>query len=435
MQNRSIKITFLLVILFATAVNAAVIDPLRIGGGARSLAMGRTGNAAYGKYDALFANPANVAGIDGFTLTSMQAKIAEEVNYTLINIGTPSRFGKLAIGYLGSGVSGINQTTKDSSGRVVSTGTFDYTNSVIALALANNPTDKLALGGQLKIYNRAFGTITNGSATGMGLDIGAIVRPRENLSLGVSLQNISPSNISQLTWANGTKEELPTTLKTGISFMPREQLLVAFDINTLSDSPPEYKGGLEWSLNPLLALRAGLESSNLTFGVGLKRGAIAFDYAYFMDSTLSQNSTHYISFSFAPETSKALIVIRTEPTLVPEITPEDRALLLRIEKYVALLEGKREKAKTPTKKAQVEGLIKLEIAKMQNVHKKYGTIAPSMLASKKKLSPDKLARIEKIKEYIDLLQEKYLSTKSIQKKKYFFNLIRQQHQKIKNIVK
>ena len=425
MQNRCIKIVFLLLVIFTTATNAAVVDPLRIGGGARSLALGRTGNAAYGKYDALFANPANVAGINGFTLTSMQAKIAEDVNYTIINFGTPSRFGKLAIGYLGSGVSGINQTTKNSSGRVVSSGTFDYTNSVIALALANNITEKLALGGQLKIYNRAFGSITDGSASGMGLDVGGVIQPRDNLNLGITLQNISPNDLSRLTWANGTKEELPTTFKTGINFRPREHLLLAFDINSLSDAPPEYKGGLEWSINPLLAIRGGFEqlalsgSNNLTFGVGLKRGTVAFDYAYYLDSTLSQNSTHYLSFSFAPGTSG---VIKTEPTLVPEITLEDEKLLLRIEKYVKLLESKREKASTPYKKAQIMGLIRLEIAKMQEVHKKYGIITPKMITPKKKLSPQKLDRIEKIKKYIKLLQGKY-----------FFNLIRQHHTKIKNI--
>jgi len=372
------------ILIFGFPAAAGVIDPLRIGGGARPIAMGRTSTAAPGRLDAIYGNPANSADLIGFGLNSMQVKVAEDVNYTLVGMGVPTKLGIVSIGYLGSIVSGINQTAKTNN-RVVSTGTFDYSSSVISLGLARPLSSKLSFGSTLKMYSRSFGGIAGGSASGLGFDIGTLMKLRKNLSLGLSLQNLLPSTLSQLTWTNGTKEELPATFRAGIAFSPKSNLLVALDLSTFTDSPSELRSGIEWQVNHFLALRGGIEylpsgglgyRTNPTLGIGLIKRNIGFDYAYYSDGTLAANSTHYFSLSFkfaqkasySPQKAKTKTVkaVKTEQIGLLE---KEQELIRQIESYITLLREKVKAAKVSAQKDKIRELIEFERVKMIAAYK------------------------------------------------------------------
>ncbi|MFC1496183.1 hypothetical protein ACFL52_02080 [Candidatus Margulisiibacteriota bacterium] len=284
---------------------ANAIDPLSLGGGARSIAMGRTGVAAAGKLEAIVANPANAAAIKNKSLTTMQTKIAEDVNYNLFSGAAPTRFGNIGISYLTSSVSDIKTTTRDSNNRIIEASSFNYSNSVIALTNSKIINEKTAIGGTFKLFNRSMGA--SGEASGYDLDLGVHHQIREDLEIGLVAQNLLPSPISHLTWNNGTKEDLLLNLKFGLNYKPKEDFSVLLDIIYPADTSPQLRGGGEYVHNQGLAVRGGFESipiginngyaTNLTFGIGLSRAGFSFDYAYFIDQVLYANTTHYFSLT------------------------------------------------------------------------------------------------------------------------------------------
>lgn len=373
-----------LIVLFAiTGASFAAstsVDPLRIGIGARSLAMGRTNLVAPGDINAIFVNPANAAYIDGWGLTSMYTSLMEgDINYTLMGGGKKFDFGGMGVAYLSGGTTGISVTTTDENGRVVSAGTsFDYANSVIALSWGRMLRENLAGGATLKSFSKGF---TGGYSSGSGfdLDLGLLFKPRPNLTAGIAIQNVLPTGIS---WDTGTNEDVPMLIKAGINYPVKEDVLIAADIDL---SPFAMHSGVEWQLNKVFALRGGLDQVpggvNLGMGMGIDFRRFKFDYAYYKDNTLDANSTHYFTLGFlAPQFGKKIKKARgeevkrrlppppvkkaPEPAPKPKIKSEKAK---KIEDYIELLENKLRNAKLPARRVKLQSMIEQEKARLKRV--------------------------------------------------------------------
>lgn len=301
---KKLVITFALLLLTNNLVNAAALDPTRLGVGARMIALGRTAAADPGDINSLFVNPANAAYLTEFGATSMFTSLAEEINYTLLGAAKPISQGTFGAAYLGATSPGFLQTTYE-AGRVIGTGAaFDYSSSVINLVWGKEFREKLALGAALKLFNKSFSGVAGGSGSGYDLDLGLLWRPRPQVIAGLALKNILPDNIN---WGTNTKEDIPLALKGGVNFQAREDLLVAADLDLGGGNPATLHGGVEWLAKPWLAVRGGIDqlaasaaasNTNLTAGLGLLFKGFSFDYAYYNDAALSTNTTHYFSFSY-----------------------------------------------------------------------------------------------------------------------------------------
>ncbi|MEA3493640.1 MAG: PorV/PorQ family protein [Candidatus Margulisiibacteriota bacterium] len=369
------------------------VDPLRIGVGARSLAMGRTNLVAPGDINAIFVNPANAAYIDGWGLTSMYTSLMDgDINYTLMGGGKKFDFGGMGVAYLSGGTTGISVTTRDANGRVVSAGTsFDYANSVIALSWGRMLRENIAGGAVLKSFSKGF---TGGYSSGSGfdLDLGILFKPRPNLTAGIAIQNVLPTGIS---WNTGTNEDVPMLIKAGLTSRIKENILLAADADL---SPFALHSGVEWQLNRMFVLRGGLDqvpsgsesALNLGVGVGIDFRRFKFDYAYYKDNTLDANSTHYFTLGFAApqfgkKTKKNLDSARGNqargkevkkklppPPIkkVPEPTPKPRIKSVKekkIEAYIDLLENKLRSAKKPARRVKLKSMIDQQKARLEQV--------------------------------------------------------------------
>ncbi|MCX5750099.1 MAG: S-layer homology domain-containing protein [Candidatus Saganbacteria bacterium] len=315
---------------FVSEVNAAALDPMKIGIGARTLAMGRTAVADAGDIDALFVNPANGAYLKQYGLTSMYTNLSEDMNYIFLGGANKFDFGTLGLAYLGSGASGFQGTTIE-SGRVVPTGSaFGYTSSVIALTYGKEFWKGLALGGSFKLFNKGFG-VTNGSGSGYDVDLGLLWQPMDNLTIGAVQQNALPQSMAAIRWATNTAEDIPSATKLGVNYNPQKDLLLAGDLDLTSGQPMTLHGGVEWMAMENLALRGGLDqlatssnsaAINYSFGVGLLYAGVSFDYAYYYDTTLaSVNSAHYFSLSFVPLPPAPKSVEKPVPPQKPKPAP------------------------------------------------------------------------------------------------------------------
>ena len=140
------------------------------------------------------------------------------------------------------------------------------------------------------------------AAYGLGLDAG-LQWSRPHLRLGVAVHNLLPT---PLFWSTGTREWIvPSVVLGGGVGVDGFRLLLdlethfenyggaaAFSLGAVSVDPHL---GLEWQPHRLLALRAGLDRGNPTFGAGLRYRILSLDYAFLGHSDL-QNS-HRVSLT------------------------------------------------------------------------------------------------------------------------------------------
>ena len=298
----------MLVIGFSSLTSPAYasLDPMRLGGGARSLGMGRTNMALIGDVSSMFINPANAAYLPNWGFTSMRVSLLEgDINYTLLGFGRNLGNTTVGVAYLGGGTSGITGTSRDTNNRIVNSGSsFDYASSVMSFVYGKEISRKMAWGMGLKLFNKSFSSQTGGGGSGFGLDVGLIYRPKRNVYVGIAQQNLLlPGLGGSIDWGTGLKEQIPANTRFGVAFNPRKKVLLTFDYDTQA----ALRGGLELNVRENLDLRAGFEqvacsaggkTLNYTLGLGFKLKGCQIDYAYYIDNVLSANSTAYISLSF-----------------------------------------------------------------------------------------------------------------------------------------
>ena len=286
--------------ILSGAAWGGALDISRIGMGARAIAMGRA-QAAARDLPSIFVNPANAASIDKFGAVSMYTNPAEDLNFGLIGVDFPIKegaMGTLGISYLSSAITGIQATALDASGRAYPTSSFDFSSKLMTFCYGKEVNSYLSSGVALKFFSKNFEGIAGGAASGVDADLGLIFYPNDNLILGLSAQNILPSDWANLSWGTGLKEDIPVNLKMGASFTPREELQMLGDY----DSMGALHLGAEYWIRKNLALRGGAEaypnSLNFSLGVGFKHEGFSFDYAYYLDTALFSNSAHFFSLGF-----------------------------------------------------------------------------------------------------------------------------------------
>lgn len=174
-----------------TGISGASI--LKVGVGAKAVALGSAVTTETGDVNQLFWNPAGIT-LDGgrtqvtFTYNNWIADLdhnAFAVAHGLGNLGT------IAIGGMMSGVSGIEAERDNVAGLDIDYSgddTFDYNSMYIALAYAKQFTDKLSLGATAKYYREE---IDVESASAVAFDLGAIYRlGYRDLTIGARIQNL-----------------------------------------------------------------------------------------------------------------------------------------------------------------------------------------------------------------------------------------------------
>jgi len=296
-------VTFTLswLLVICQPVLAITLDPTRLGEGARSLALGRAAVAMSGDLGSMFINPALAANLKSWGATTMYTSLLEgDITYTLLGGEYKTAWGTLGISYLGGASFGLQVSTRDADGRIIFNGnTFDYANQVLSFLFGREIKEDLAAGAALKLFRKEFTGPSGSTGSGFDLDLGLLWKPRKDLSVGISQQNTLPSSIASLTWGTNEKEGIPFNTKLGLAYAPRDNLLLAADLDCPSGA---FHGGVEWKLRQNFDLRAGFDGGNFTTGVGLKFKDFIFDLAYYIDRELSANSTYYFSISYlAPE--------------------------------------------------------------------------------------------------------------------------------------
>jgi hypothetical protein len=313
-KNRLLLILILILVFGAAAFaeNFVVADPMHIGVGARPLGMGKAYVAVAEDGDTVFVNPAGLGYINHPKITSMYSNVMGDVSYMVLGGAYPtSPNSAVGAGAIVSNTAGIPiYSSIDPGSATGATGQGSWGSSVMFASYGMSiPDAKLSFGGSVKMLNQGGSgnaSIEAASASGMSFDVGALYKPTDNITLGISAQNPLGAKVE-----SGVSNSLPSVIKVGgkYTITPYEngKINLAADVDVVKNRPTTMHLGGEYYLTPNLALRAGIDQdpvgtqveSNPTLGLGVRTNGIEFNYAYHPYlSQISDNATHYFSISY-----------------------------------------------------------------------------------------------------------------------------------------
>jgi hypothetical protein len=324
---------FLSVTLLISTSYASSTDPSFIGIGSRSLGLG-------GVYTSLpddsgiFLNPAGLGDLNSLQVTSMTSNLIGDITTNVIGAAVPLGYGAVSIGYISSFIDGFILTAQQAGGEPTPIGTSSYANTSLLIGYGlpiRIFSQDISFGSRLKFLNQQFqGSVINGQgAQGMDFDLGVLVEPYSWLNIGLTAQNILPSQLGgKMKWNDGHEESLASIIKIGsnIKFNSLNWLIDA-DYSPSQSNPILLHTGLEYYPFNLITLRAGIDQSwdanglgnmsinnNLTLGIGLNVGDFRFDYALHKFSDLDSFNSHFFSIGYCGE-SKSKTVVKSEENL------------------------------------------------------------------------------------------------------------------------
>ncbi len=289
------------------------------GAGARSQGLGGAAAASSGEPWSLFFNPAGLASVDRAQLGLMHSeRFAGVVDYDAVAFSMPHEANQtLTVGMLRLGVNGIPFTT------------LEYPDQ--PMGDANRiEVDKYVNDGEYAFYLAKAGRWDNAAGWindlglswgvapklifkhigsyrhyGLGLDAG-LMKHWEGAPLfavGFAVRDLLGTLIKSE--KTGRTEVIVSTFRLGGSVMLPLPVLEA-DFTILADGAYrtesigekeafEYHAGAEYLVRKILALRAGSDNGELTFGGGLAFKLVSIDYAFIGHDDLGD--THRISLT------------------------------------------------------------------------------------------------------------------------------------------
>jgi len=266
---------------------------LKIGIGARAAGMGEAFGAVADDVTAMYWNPAGVAQIEQTEATFMHSFWLESMSYEYLGLAYPlggSAIG-ISVGYLG---------ISDIEGRDVNdvrTSNFSANDMAIGVTYGKSLSDVFMLGGSIKSISEKIDTET---ASTVGLDVGALYKASEDISLAAGVQNVG-SGLKFISEAG----DLPMNVKVGGAYKSIDKALtIAMDVNKPVDNKAKVNLGMEYWFKESVAVRGGYKYqmggndsigglTGLTAGAGLKVSQMQIDYAFMPFGDLG--SAHRVS--------------------------------------------------------------------------------------------------------------------------------------------
>lgn len=232
-------------ILFVPA-QAAIDPPLSIG--AKSAALGHAYVGVRGDFWSLFHNPSGIAGLQSpsFGLHVERRFQLKELTYAAAGLALPF-------------------TDQQAVGIQFSTFGFSaYRETQVAGTYAISLFERFSLGAKVNYAGISIQDYGNSSA--IFVDVGINTALSNELSVGISAYNVNRARIKTTT----LEEDLPTQLSVGIAYKPSDKVLFVADVQKVIDQPESFRGGIEYQLVDILAIRLGVSSEPLTWNTGIE---------------------------------------------------------------------------------------------------------------------------------------------------------------------
>ncbi len=139
-------------------------------------------------------------------------------------------------------------------------GTFREGETAYVLSASHNVHNQISVGANLRLVHQS---IDEFSATGVGFDLGILARPVPTVRVGLSVANLGGPSLE----LRENIETYPTQLRGGVTVdLLDGQGLITAEIEKISDLRTNVRGGCEYWIKRLIALRVGFDGSDPSGG-------------------------------------------------------------------------------------------------------------------------------------------------------------------------
>jgi hypothetical protein len=231
--------------------------------GARALGMGGAFVATADDALGILWNPAGLPGMEQNQIMFENARLFEDTSVNGVSFAVPgSWFPSLGVSMV-SLRSGDFQRTNEINGDL---GTFREGETAYLFTLARSVSRRASLGANVKVVQQ---TVEEFSAGGFGADVGAMLQVLPTLKVGVSVLNLGGPSIT----LRSTAETFPVQARAGFSLgVLGGRGQIAAEIDRTGDAALRFHGGTEYWIQPVMALRVGVDGDRATGGFAYQLG-------------------------------------------------------------------------------------------------------------------------------------------------------------------
>ena len=237
---------------------------------ARSLGMGGAFVAVADEASAVAWNPAGLALLVPNELRFETARLFEDTSVNAFNFAVPGNrlpsFGLSVISLSSGDFQRTNELNDD-------LGTFKESETAYFFSMAKNLNTRFAVGTNVKLVRQ---NVEEFSATGFGLDLGAIYAVTPSVKVAVSAMNLGGPNLT----LRDTKETFPVEFRAGFSAVVLNgRGLLTAEMDQADGPGMRFRGGSEYWVQPMIGLRVGMNDQEPAGGLSYRfSGKYQFDY-------------------------------------------------------------------------------------------------------------------------------------------------------------
>ncbi len=279
MYKTFLVVMILSVSVFGQSAGNSGLAFLKLGFGARNIAMGDVGSAASSDVSSLFYNPAKLADNNSSQIMLMHNQWIQDTRSDLL--GAETTFWGLPVAF-GFNITSVDNIQVRTTASEQPDATFNANFFFGSISTGFHVAENWSVGGTIKYLYE--GLYTN-EATGWGFDLGVDYKtPIEGLTAAAVIRNLGSMNLLK-----NEATKLPTEIRIGPAYS--FNLSDKFGITAAAEfqkytptSDSHINLGAEVVYDHLIALRggyqSGYESKNFTAGFGLMWGSLGLDYAF-----------------------------------------------------------------------------------------------------------------------------------------------------------
>lgn len=297
------RVGILFVILALLPVNsdasgeAGSESPFAFGAGARELALGGADLTHLGSGYAPFWNPSVLARAQRYSVTGFHTRLFDsDVSYQYLGFTAPTiDFGVFGVGLFRLGVDNIER--RDANNFLL--GTFSDERYSINLAYGRSFSG-IDFGVALTGERHSLDTYTATTSPGVNLAVSKITYPKSTYIREIAFALIGKNLLRPSSRLGGSSTEYPYRGDIGATVVmspgsPESHLFSLHGRISKVDGVSSTIGvGLEYTYQAHLSIRAGLDKSNPSVGVGIEYRNFGFDYSV-VDRDLG--ALHVLNFS------------------------------------------------------------------------------------------------------------------------------------------
>lgn len=252
---------------------------LKIGAGAEAAGMGEAVVSNTDSPTATYWNPGALPFLPGLQAAFVHNESFFDIRQEFAGITRAiGRFG-VGVSFHGTWVDNLKAYGDEPADYL---GTFGYYGYSAGVSGGYRLADRWGVGAGIQMLREAIDVYdASGAAFDLGIQ-GRDVLPRVDVGMAVLHAGSSMKYIEQ-------SFVLPMTLQGGVTYhVPLPQAssegLLAVEVRKIRDEDASVRLGLEYRLQKVMSLRAGyrsaLDTEDVSFGLGYRRGRIQADYSY-----------------------------------------------------------------------------------------------------------------------------------------------------------